>query len=129
MKKLIITTIITAALALAASLPAIAQEKKEEKKKADPNAERTIRGLGTCAKCDLGEGDKCQNVIQVTRKDKEGKETKTTIYLADNQVSKDFHGTICKAAKPVVAVGKVAREGGKQILTATKIEVSEAKKK
>jgi uncharacterized membrane protein len=129
MKKLILAAFITTALAFAVALPAAAQEKKEEKKKADPNAERTIRGTGTCAKCDLGEGDKCQNVIQVTRKDKEGKETKSTIYLADNQVSKDFHATICKAAKPVVAVGKVAREGGKQILTATKIEVSEGKKK
>jgi biopolymer transport protein ExbD len=127
MKKALLTTLITTALALVVTLPASAQE--EKKKKQDPNAERTIRGTGTCAKCDLGETDKCQNVIQTTRKDKEGKEQKVTFYLADNDVSKAFHKEVCKGAKPVVAVGKVARDGGKQILTVSKIEVSEGKAK
>ncbi len=124
MKRFLTSTIITAALALAITLPATAQEKK----KADPNAERTIRGSGTCAKCDLGEADKCANVIQTVRKDKEGKEVKATLWLEDNQVSKDFHSQICKGAKPVVAKGTVKRDGKKQVLVATSIELDKGKK-
>ena len=128
MNKKFLTTLLSAAVALTVTLPSNAAE-KNEKKKADPNAERTIRGTGTCAKCDLGETDKCVNVIQTTRKDKEGKEAKVTFYLEDNQVSKDFHSEICKAAKPVVAKGKVKRDGKKQVLVAASIELDKGKGK
>lgn len=92
---------------LAIVSPAFAEDKTE-----------TITGEGKCAKCALKSADKCQNAIEVK---KDGKTE--TYYLAQNDVSKDFHGNICKEAKQVTATGKVKKEDGKMILTADKIEV------
>jgi len=79
--------------------------------------EKTITGEGQCAKCSLGETKSCQNAI-VTKD--EG-----TYYLAQNAVSKKFHGNICKTTKQVKATGEVSEEEGKKVLTASKIEVVE----
>jgi hypothetical protein len=83
-------------------------------------AEKTIVGEGQCAKCSLGETKTCQNAI-VT--DEDGKEV--TYYLAQNDVSKKFHGNICKTTKKVRATGEVSEEAGKKVLTASKIDVLE----
>jgi len=80
----------------------------------------TITGKGMCAKCELKQSETCQNVIQA---EKGGK--KVTYYLADNDVSKDFHGKICKAPRKVTATGTVKEVNGKLELTATKIELAE----
>jgi len=85
--------------------------------------EVTITGEGKCAKCALKETKECQNVIQA---EKDGK--KVTYYLADNDVSKKFHGNVCKETKKVKATGTVKQEGGKLELTPTKIELVEAAK-
>lgn len=87
--------------------------------------EKTIKGMAQCAKCALKESDKCQNVV-VAKED--GKEVK--YFLAQNDVAKKAHGkTFCQAPKgdgPEVKVtGEVKEEGGKKILTASKIEVVE----
>jgi hypothetical protein len=79
--------------------------------------EITIKGEGKCGKCALKETASCQNVIQVEK----GK-NKGTYYLAQNQVSKDFHDTICKESKQVKATGTVKEVDGKKEFTATKIE-------
>ena len=82
--------------------------------------EVTLTGEGQCAKCGLKKAEECQNTITV---EKTGK--KTTYYLEKNKASNDFHKNICKASKQVKATGTVKEEDGKQVLTASKIEVVE----
>jgi len=79
--------------------------------------EITIKGEGKCGKCALKETASCQNVISVEK----GK-NKGTYYLAQNQVSKDFHDTVCKETKQVKATGTVKEVDGKKEFTATKLE-------
>lgn len=82
--------------------------------------EKTITGIGKCAKCDMHKTDKCQNVVEVTRKN--GRVV--DYYLVDNDVSKDFHKNICKENKKVKVTGTVKKDDdGKMELTASKIEV------
>jgi hypothetical protein len=79
----------------------------------------TIKGKGECAKCSLKETESCQ--MAVTTKD-------GTKYLVENNdVSKKFHSNICKAEKNVEVTGTVSEQGGKKMITATKI--TEAKSK
>jgi hypothetical protein len=82
--------------------------------------ERTIDGTAKCGKCALKETDECQTVIEHAGKN--GKTQK--IYVENNDVAKDFHKNICKEAdgKKVKATGTVKKEGGKSVMTATKIE-------
>jgi predicted hydrolase (HD superfamily) len=79
--------------------------------------EITVTGLGQCAKCALHETDKCQNTIQT---EEHGK--KVTYYLAENDVSKDFHDNICKKSEKITATGVVSQKDGKKILTVSKIK-------
>ena len=85
-------------------------------------AERTITGEAKCTKCSLKETDKCGTVIEVV-----GTNGKTTrYYLADNDVSKDFHSNICKEPKKVKATGSVEKKAdGKREMTATKITLAD----
>ena len=86
---------------------------------ADKAKEVTVSGEGKCAKCALHEADKCQNVIET----KEGGK-KVTYYLAQNDVSKEFHDKICKGPQKVKAVGTVKEVDGKKELTVSKIELA-----
>ena len=79
----------------------------------------TITGEGKCAKCALKETKECQNVIQT---EKDGK--KLSYYLVANDVSKEFHGKLCKETKKVTATGTVKEVDGKLELTLTKIELA-----
>ena len=79
----------------------------------------TITGEGKCAKCALKETKECQNVIQT---EKDGK--KTNYYLVANDVSKEFHGKLCKETKKVTATGTVKEVDGKLELTPTKLELA-----
>jgi len=79
----------------------------------------TITGEGKCAKCALKETKECQNVIQT---EKDGK--KVNYFLVANDVSKEFHGKLCKESKKVTATGTVKEVDGKPELTATKIELA-----
>jgi hypothetical protein len=79
----------------------------------------TITGEGKCAKCALKETKECQNVIQT---EKNGKTV--NYYLVANDVSKEFHGKLCKESKKVTATGTVKEVDGKLELTATKIELA-----
>lgn len=108
MKRLFITALAIIGLA-ALTLPAGAESKGKE---------ITLSGKACCAKCCLKQGDTCQNVLSV---EKNGKTT--TYYLADNQVSKDFHGEVCKKPKENVSVtGTCKKEGDKLVVTASKIK-------
>jgi hypothetical protein len=112
MKKTSLLLVAVAGLIMGAlATPTFAAEKPKE---------RTITGEAKCAKCMLKETDKCQTVIQT-----ENKRGKTvTYYLTDNDVSKAFHPNVCKEAKKVTATGTVKKVGGKQELTASKIELA-----
>ena len=80
--------------------------------------EVTITGNAVCAKCLLHEGDKCQTVIQAQV---DGKAV--NYYLTQNDVSKAFHKNICSGpGEQVTATGTVKEKGGKEMLTASKIE-------
>ena len=82
--------------------------------------ERTIEGTAKCGKCALKETDECQTVIE--RAGRNGKTTK--VYVENNDVAKDFHKNICKVAegKKVKATGTLKKDGGKTVMTASKIE-------
>ena len=110
MKTTLKAFIAIVALTLASATPAFAADKEAKSK--------TITGTGLCAKCSLKETAECQNAIQV---EKNGK--KTTYYLADNQVSKDFHKNVCKTSAKVKATGTVKKVDGKLQLTPTELEV------
>ena len=79
----------------------------------------TITGDGMCAKCMLHEGTACQTVIKTTENGKA-----VTYYVAANDVSKAFHQDVCKAAAKVTATGTVELKDGKQVLTASKLELT-----
>ncbi len=86
---------------------------------AEASKEVTITGEAMCAKCAMHQGDSCQTVIQT----KDGDKT-VNYYLADNEVAKKFHDNICHANKKATATGTVAMMDGKEMLTATKVELA-----
>jgi uncharacterized protein DUF6370 len=79
---------------------------------------KTITGDAMCAKCELNLQDKCQTVIQVKE---DGKVV--NYYLAPNDAAKAFHSKVCQAPAPATATGTVATVDGKQVLTASTIEI------
>jgi hypothetical protein len=82
----------------------------------------TLAGVMTCAKCSLGEGTKCQNVLKVK---KAGKEEK--YYLAANEVAEKNHDEVCSGEAKATVKGTVAEEEGKKVLTASSIKYAKAK--
>lgn len=84
--------------------------------------EKTLKGEGLCAKCELKETEKCQTAIRV----KDG--GKTWVYYAkDNKVASEFHKKICTAPAKVVATGEVKEADGKKHITLAKIELDDKK--
>ena len=125
MKKL--TTLFTmAALAFSIVVVAAADDKK---KKRDPNAERTIKGTLKCAKCALKKTEDCQAALEITRKNKDGKETTRVILLKNDDVTKAFQKEISKAGIFTAVTGKFEGKGKARTLVATKIEKAKQKKK
>jgi hypothetical protein len=110
MRKTSLQLALTALLAGALTLPAFA---------ADTSKEVILTGEGKCAKCQLKETDKCQNVIQ-TQED--GKTV--TYYLEQNKVSKNFHESLCENPRKITVTGLVKDESGKKILTPSKIKLA-----
>ena len=81
--------------------------------------EVTLKGVGKCAKCSLGESKTCQNTVVVKEGDKS-----VTYYIDQNAVAKAFHKEICtEDTKQISVVGTVKEEGGKKMLVASKIEL------
>ena len=82
------------------------------------NDSKLVTGTGVCTKCELGETAKCSNAVQV--KGEDGKTT--TYYIADGELSKKFHKTVCQGpAKGIGVTGAVQEEGGKLTITPTAI--------
>lgn len=83
--------------------------------------EKTLTGATECAKCTLKETKSCQNVLVV---EKDGK--KTTYYIKHDAVAKKAHGDLfCQGGKKAKVTGTVEEKDGKNIVTASKIEVAE----
>jgi len=79
--------------------------------------EVTLNGNAVCSKCVMHETKECQNVLQVTDNGKTA-----NYYLAQNDVSKNFHDDICgTAGEKVTVTGTVSEKDGKQVLTPSKI--------
>jgi hypothetical protein len=80
--------------------------------------EVTLKGQILCAHCALKEGDKCQTAIQV----KEGDKT-VTYYFSDKGEGEPYHAAICGGErKEGTVVGKVSEQGGKKMITPTKVD-------
>jgi len=107
MKTKLMTALAACGLALALATVVAASDK-----------DKTIVGDGACAKCILNETKKCQITIAA---EEDGK--KVTYYLTANEVAKQFGDQLCTQHKKVTATGTVKTVGGKQELTATKIEL------
>jgi hypothetical protein len=83
--------------------------------------EVTLTGTMVCGKCTLHLTKACQNVVQV---EQDGKTV--NYFLTQNDVSKAAHDPICDpgSSEKVTVTGTVAEQDGKEILTASKIEVA-----
>ena len=82
--------------------------------------ETTLTGKMVCGKCVLHETKSCQNVVQVMQ---DGKTV--NYYLTQNETSKSQHEAICGGSSEKVTVtGTVKETDGKEMLTASKIEVA-----
>ena len=97
-------------LVFALALTASAEEKKADKGK-------TYEGTLTCAKCDLKLETKCMTVLKVKDGDKD------VVYYLDDKAGKANHKAICTEAKKAKVTGTVKKDGDKQILTASKVEI------
>ena len=96
--------------------PAIATASAEQ-------ASVTIKGLGLCAKCELGQTAECQNAIKLS------KDGKDLIYLfAANDISKAFHKNVCTGTANIIATGSLGSQGDKPLFTATSLKLQEVKK-
>lgn len=77
----------------------------------------TMSGEMVCAKCKLHLTSTCQNVLQVS----ENGQT-VNYFLAQNQVSTDFHHNICTSdGEQATVTGTVQQQNGQEVLTASKI--------
>lgn len=123
-KKLTPSKIDLAEAKAPAAKPKAAKPEKAKNSEEKTVQKTTIKGLGMCAKCELGETAQCQNAVKLI---KDGKEW---IYLfADNDLSKDFHKNVCTSTVNIIAVGDLLlKENGRPIFTAAKLEVQEFKK-
>ncbi len=101
--------------------PAKPQEAVAEAE-ASAGKQLAIKGLGMCAKCELGETDQCQNAIRLV---KDGKEV---VYLfADNELSKKFHKNLCTSTANIVAAGTLSEAGERPVFTAVRLALQESK--
>lgn len=81
---------------------------------ADDAKEVTLKGEGQCAKCKLGETEKCQDALVV----KEGDKT-VTYYLK----AKGLHPKVCQGTKGLTVTGKVTEKDGKKWVEVSKFEL------
>jgi hypothetical protein len=104
-----------AVLVLVAFLPAAFVSARA----ADAAPTTVLTGRIACAMCVLRQKDvkTCTNVLVVEKDD-----GRTVYDLTKNQVTKVWEMQACERGVPVKVTGTVAEQGGRKILTATKIE-------
>lgn len=105
------------------SLIQVADSEKSKPQKVKPVAKKiTIKGLGMCAKCELGQTTECQNAIRVLAGGKE------LIYLfSQNELSKAFHKNLCTKTAAIVATGSLKAQDDPSLFVASNIALQEAK--
>ena len=80
--------------------------------------EVTLKGEVMCAKCELKQGSKCQNVIKVKE---DGKEV--TYYFKDKGNKEEYHEAVCGGgSKEATVIGTVTEKDGKKWITPNKVE-------
>src|SRR5262249_16997119 len=84
--------------------------------RAEENKEVTLKGTITCAKCDLKKETACATVIKVKAGDRE------VVYYFDKDAHKKYHSDICNDPKEGSVTGKTKKDGGKTIITVSKVE-------
>ncbi len=95
---------------IAFSLPLLAGEGKEV----------TLEGTGLCAKCSLGEAEKCTNALQV-----KGKDGKVMTYLFTENMA---HGKyFCQGkTENLLVTGVVKKEDGKLLIVPAAVKEKES---
>jgi hypothetical protein len=79
--------------------------------------EVTLKGTLMCARCELGEGAKCQTVIKV----KEGAKD-VVYYFLDKGNKEDYHEEVCGGGvKEGTVTGTVTTKDGKKWITPKKV--------
>ena len=91
---------------LVLALPVLSQDKQV-----------TLNGKITCAHCDLKMGKECATVIVTKEKGKDA------IYYLDEKSSNANHEAVCKGGKEGSVTGTVSEKDGKQIITASKVDL------
>jgi hypothetical protein len=104
--KTLLSVLAGGLLVAAMSLTGAAQDKKEV----------TLKGDGTCAKCELGQTQKCQDALDVKEGDLKG------VYYITGKAAKGLHKDICKGRKPLTVTGAVSTKDGQKWINAVKIE-------
>jgi hypothetical protein len=80
--------------------------------------EVTLKGTLMCARCELGEGAKCQTVIKV----KEGGKD-VVYYFLDKGNKEDYHEEVCGGGvKEGTVTGTVSTKDGKKWITPKKVQ-------
>ncbi len=102
----VISAVICFGLISALAIPAVAQGKPV-----------TLTGKVTCAMCDLKTDKECATVIVVK------KDGKDVTYYLDEKSGKANHDAVCKGGKEGSVTGTVSVKDGKNIITATKVEL------
>src|SRR5262245_53042554 len=108
MKKSLILSLSLGALFLLATMSSSYAEDKKV----------TLQDKGECAKCALKKSDSCQNTVTVQKNGKT-----LTDYIEKNDLTNKFHKTICQESKDIKVVGTVKEVDGKQVVTATEIDL------
>ncbi len=82
--------------------------------------EVTLKGTLVCAKCTLGETDKCTNALKV----KDGDKT-VIYYITDDGAKADYHKGVCPKDKSVdgVSITGVVTEKDKKMWIKGKVEM------
>ncbi|HAM72582.1 MAG TPA: hypothetical protein DCM86_13150 [Verrucomicrobiales bacterium] len=80
-------------------------------------AEKTLKGEGLCAKCELKETTKCQNAIRVEEGGK-----KVVYYIDESDATKGLHKKLCSATEKLTVKGTVSEKDGKKWVKASKVE-------
>lgn len=75
--------------------------------------EKTYQGEMSCAKCNLGTADTCEDVLKVGE----------VVYLVEEKGNRKTSEHVCDGTSQAKITGKVEDRDGKKYLVASKIEV------
>ncbi len=106
-------TSMVALLTLILSVSVFSARAEEDKK----DKEVTLKGVITCAKCDLGLEKSCATVIKVSKKGEKDK-----VYYFDEKGHKKYHSNVCTSGKKGEVVGVTGKKKDKLIVKVKKVK-------